>query len=1474
MSSGEAPTGSLPIIFDHMYTPKIVGRLINSSWQKFQASLLNEVLSPEVKVKINGHEVNALIDTGATLSCLSQKTFRKVFAQGKRPSRTTDAHKVRSANGSHFKVEGTYQIPFSISGKNYDFPTTVFANITSDMVLGIDFMHASGLSYDAGRRELFRSDKTSHWKSADMELNEDVTLNPISNAVVTINVITRDQARPGRACTAVATVNSNEHVITGGPALIQINKMGQAQMEIFNCNAYPLTIKRDSIIGMVEQILPEEEDSIAQLNVEEMTATLEKKIQVHPEEKITKEKEKFIREMANLNVPDEYRKRYTELLLKHHFVISSDKNDLGQCKTFYHDIQLRDEVPVFVQQFKIQDVNRKAVEDHVKEMLKLGCIRPSTSKYNSPIFIVKKKDGGIRIVQDFRALNKKTLVDKYSMRDVQECIDEIGRAGSKIFSTLDLTSGFWQMLLNPDSQKYTAFTVPGLGTFEWNSSPMGLLGAPGSFQRLMEIVIHNLKNIIAYIDDLLVHTKTHEEQLDSLDQLFTRLNKNGLKINLKKSFFGCEEVSYLGFRLTPNGVLPGIDKLKAVREALPPSNVHEVRQFMGLCNFFRGHVRNFAQISAPLNALTRKEDTWKQGPLPDEAQKAFKTLQMILTSNPIIHYPQPELTYALVTNAGVTGYGATLAQVLPDGSFQTVSYASRKLKEHERNYAPFLMEMGSSVWAMDHFSVYLKGRHFLLYTDNKPIASLNTVHTKTLNRFAESMKQFDFEIMPINGNDLPADLKSENLINVINCDNDKWRQLQENEPWINQCKAFLLKGTKPSHRWAENFTSKSFVNKVFIENDLLWLRYNEKDLEKTSTSLVVPCSMAQTILEDGQGEIFLESDSMAKCKEKILQHYWWPTMDATITEFLATAPKPNLKKSTTPNTEILVDIFQMPNQSDKKKNFILCITDKYTQYAELIAIKDDQEDTVAEAIFISWMMRYGIPSKISINEEEQFCENVSDKFSTLLDVNATFKPLCLSRSSVANTKILEILGELSNTNTLDWEAHVPSLMFCYNTSFQRKINASPYFLTYGQNARQPSFNQNEIQQKYYGESMAAEKFNTLLLARQLATKIFEDQSDLNNEVFNRQMAPHSFQKDNWVMFKGKGPYQIVQLKSHNNAILKIKNSKLCVNIEHLSFPINSPNISFQKQGGDAEVFPPKTKIGNENENEPERKKRRKVLHSEKHQMKLRSQKAKQMEEETIDAILEGIEEEAERRFQLIMKTNQEAQNKQRREEESEAQNLINAIWHRDNPIKLRLRKIIQATPKEIIEKRYPGWNEAQIINFNYSGDINIGPDDPELISIGEAGSLPSQFYQTFFPQLPQVQQLPVQLLDQQLIGPNPFGQLRQRHERPPDQTRPPTTTTGQATPEPPEPDGRLPQGSGDLGLGTHASKGQCYDLERIRPELRNANFNDARNLKGFNDDEQAYFRRTFDLQLKLEELQQEERIRKENGFRLFKRPKT
>jgi hypothetical protein len=159
------------------------------------------------------------------------------------------------------------------------------------------------------------------------------------------------------------------------------------------------------------------------------------------------------------------------------------------------------------------------------------------------------------------------------------------------------------MALDPKSRPYTAFTVPRMGQFEWKVVSMGLASAPSDFQQLIELVV-------VYIDDLIIHSMTHEEHLVLLDAVFTRLAAHNIRAKFKKCVFGSSKTSSLVFRLMIEGIFPGTDKFKAVKEGKPPENVKQIMQFLGLCNFFQGHIQNFAQITSPLTNLTKKHSTW------------------------------------------------------------------------------------------------------------------------------------------------------------------------------------------------------------------------------------------------------------------------------------------------------------------------------------------------------------------------------------------------------------------------------------------------------------------------------------------------------------------------------------------------------------------------------------------------------------------------------------------------------------------------------------------------------------------------------------------------------------------------------------------------------------------------------------------------------------------------------------------------
>jgi Reverse transcriptase (RNA-dependent DNA polymerase)/RNase H-like domain found in reverse transcriptase len=532
--------------------------------------------------------------------------------------------------------------------------------------------------------------------------------------------------------------------------------------------------------------------------------------------------------------------------------------------------------PVYRKQFKILEAHHQFIEQTLDEWLKLGVVKRSNSLYNSPIFCIPKKQGqGLRIVQDFRELNQNSHIDKYSMKEITECIADIGRANSTIF----MTSGFWQMQLDEDSQKLTAFPIPGKGHFHWITSPMGLLGCPASFQSLMEGVLRDIPNVLVYIDDLLVHTDTHEKHLQVLDQVLAWLNKNHLKINLEKCVFGNKEVSYLGFTLTPDGINPGKNKLKAIKDAKPPTDIKTIHSFVCLCNFFSTHIKDFALITAPLFKLMRKDSGYKSGPLPEKALKAFYILQKLLTSEPVMAFPKSDRQYALITDAATGtadtpgGLGAILTQVDKEGKFHTISFASRQLKDHEMNYSPFLLEAAAAVWGMDLFNEYLKGKRFILHTDHKPLEKLGHLHSKMLNQLQTALPEHDFVIQYKKGSNMLADYLSrlpgakDNIASISAFDpfQADLYDLQMQDEILQGIQTFRNTGKWPLKQDQAYYTP--MIEKLFQDkNKLVWVWLN--DFNYPRTALYLPARYRKETMCEAHDSILRDTMRPTRCTSR------------------------------------------------------------------------------------------------------------------------------------------------------------------------------------------------------------------------------------------------------------------------------------------------------------------------------------------------------------------------------------------------------------------------------------------------------------------------------------------------------------------------------------------------------------------------------------------------------------------------------
>ena len=952
-------------------------------------------------------------------------------------------------------------------------------------------------------------------------------------------------------------------------------------MAITNCAPFDIEIERGVVVGTVVTEDPHcKIEQLSQSKVKEVFDTINLISSTTTSKLLSRED---IISKCNLNVPTQYREQYVDLLFKHREALSISSTDLGKAKNYFHRIHLKNQNPVYRKQFKIPDAHAKFISDSIDDWLKLGVVRRSSSMYNSPIFCVPKKNGkGFRIVQDFRELNLNSHIDKYSMKEISECIGDIGRANSSIFTTLDLTSGFWQMPLHPQDSHFTAFTVPGRGQFEWLTSPMGLLGCPASFQRLMEAAMLGIAKVIVYIDDLLIHAATHDEQLEILSAVLGRLVHHGLKINLDKCIFGNEEVSYLGFTLTPNGIFPGRDKLQAIKNSKPPTDVKMVRSFIGLCNFFRTHIKNFATISQPLTKLTRKYSNFKGGTLPPEAMRAFLQLKLALTSDPVVAYPRADRHYALIVDASTGnattegGMGAILTQIDKQGTFHVISYGSRQLIKHEKNYSPFLLEMAAAVWGMDFYNEYLKGKQFTLYTDHRPLEKMSHLHTKTLNRLQLAMLEYDFVIQYKKGVNMPADFLSRSKIDEISAIDPfspTLAQEQAIEPDIIKLKYFHEKGAWPS------FTSKSdikrikpLLNNFFVREGCIWICL--KDFERQRTALFLPLKFRKRAMCEAHGSLLTGHDAVNKTYIRITDSYYWPGIRTDIQKHINSCLQCQLRKNIKPkpvhlhplpivdqpNQRVHVDLFGPLKSSANQKKYILCITDAFTKHAEVIAIADKQAETVAFEIFTKWICRFGTPIQIHSDGGKEFCNKLADDLFQQLQIKHTrtspAHPQCNAQVEVFNKTVAKYLASFVDNLTLNWEQFLPMLMFSYNTSYHSTIMTTPFELLFGMKPRIPSLPHQDVQRVHYGESFASGRVQELQKARQIANQNMHAKSDQVKAQFDQKACSHNFKIGDLVLFaehdfKGKnkklapkwlGPAEIVNV-SDTNIKIRCKNNR-------------------------------------------------------------------------------------------------------------------------------------------------------------------------------------------------------------------------------------------------------------------------------------------------------------------------------------------
>ena len=447
----------------------------------------------------------------------------------------------------------------------------------------------------------------------------------------------------------------------------------------------------------------------------------------------------------NILLPEEQERQLRRLIGNYSDVLTDVP---GVTNVGHHDIELTDSRPIKSRPYPLPHALRHVVDDEVKEMLDLGVIEPSSSPYASPVVLVKEtrwfKSFLLRLSQTQLGDNPRRRTNTGSRRDLCKL------AKDNYFSKLDLTKGYWQVPLTERAKPLTAFVTPN-GLYQFKTMPFGLINAPASFSRVMRNLLRGMDCVHNFIDDILVHTTSWEKHLEVLRELFKRLRNANLKAKPSKCLFGQESLEFLGHQLGRGRIQPRMEKVEAIQQAARPQTKRQLRSFLGLANYYRKFVPNFAAVAVPLTDLTKKGEpnTLKWG----EAQEnAFRSLKGKLANVPILHLPDVDRPFILRTDASETGIGAVLLQEF-DGEKFPVAFASKKLLDRERRYSTIERECLAVIWAVHKFEPYLYGKEFVLEVDHEPLRAMRRgkLANGRVLRWALALQPFRYHIEAIKG---------------------------------------------------------------------------------------------------------------------------------------------------------------------------------------------------------------------------------------------------------------------------------------------------------------------------------------------------------------------------------------------------------------------------------------------------------------------------------------------------------------------------------------------------------------------------------------------------------------------------------------------------------------------------------------------------------------------------------------------------
>ena len=744
---------------------------------------LDNTKSAVIPAKIAQEQCKVLVDTGASRCCIREDYFNKI------PGTSLSLLKgvrIRSATGRDLQTLGRAECTFTLGNRDYKMEFIVCRNLRRPAILGLDFLRQNRIGTTWTPTGTFALQRGEEVLVESIEVCFENT-NPIITAyrhytvparsimIVTAkaNMQLQDQGRVFEVKATPSFMNKHPNMITlpvlhktdqetreNVPYLLinlsmedeEIEK-GEELAEMTVC-PYQLNEVETEQTDKEEEVNNIEEDKIFEkCDMFDDKIEVEKKFITSPAQIESQRKVK----LQNAPITDEDRSNFKELCNKYTDIFSRSSEDIGHTPLLKMDIDTGDSPPVCQRPYSLPLKHVEWVTKELEILEKAGVISRSVSPWASPIVIVpKKSEPGEpprrRMCVDYRVLNSllppvnkahskaKGILSLVPLPKIDEIYAQL--KGSKVYSAIDMRSGYFHLGLSDEAKPKTAF-VPGGphgAKYEFNRCPFGLSQAPAYFQRLVHEVLKGITFAFGYLDDILIFSPDNKTHLEHLEVVFQRLREADLKLKASKCNFFKKHIQYLGHLVSGEGIEPLPEKLEAVRKMPPPTTPKEIRQFLGLVGYYRKFVPKFADIARPLTNLTKLDVPYEW---TNRCQEAFEFLKQMLLKEPILKYPDPSKPYTLFTDASKFAWACVLTQEYEhefDGKkrkiLHPITYMSGLFKGSQINWATLTKEAYAiyvSVKKLDH---YIQDAEVTLRSDHLPLKSFlqkNTMNTKVNN---------------------------------------------------------------------------------------------------------------------------------------------------------------------------------------------------------------------------------------------------------------------------------------------------------------------------------------------------------------------------------------------------------------------------------------------------------------------------------------------------------------------------------------------------------------------------------------------------------------------------------------------------------------------------------------------------------------------------------------------------------------------